>query len=494
MSETQEISAPPPPPRSRIQAGREFASRWGRRLHGHAKIIIPAGIAFGAALSGLLGYYETYKVVREELAPVIAAPARAPAQPSAPVAAPPAPPRLSFVVLPFANRSGDPEQDFFVDGLTDSLTTDLSRLEGSFVISRGSAFTYRGRSVDLRQVGRELGVRYVVEGSVLRSGDRVRVTAQLAEAESGRQLWADSFDGDRRDMLEMVDQATARLGRALGVQAIELESRRVEREQARNPDATDLALRGWAAVNRYIAPENMSAAEAHFRAALALQPQLTSALNGLAWVLAQRIGADMTTNRAGDAREAERLLTPVLTRDPENAFARAVQCWLQRFSDRAREAIANCQRSLQANPNLAATHAIIQGAYRTENNLLQALYHIEMAFQLSPRDPLLPTFYSIRGATFFHMGRYPEAIADFEQTGRIGERSGLWMVYLAATYALVGRQAEAEALAEELHGRSVPVNVARWRARSWAESSNTEFRQSRERLFEGMRRAGIPEE
>jgi TolB-like protein/class 3 adenylate cyclase/Flp pilus assembly protein TadD len=403
-------------------------------------------------------------------------------------------PRLSFVVLPFANRSGDAEQDYFVDGLTDSLTTDLARLDGSFVISRGSAFTYKGRAADPRQVGRELGVRYVVEGSVLRSGERVRVTAQLVEAESGRTLWSDSFDGERRDMLDMVDQATARLGRALGVQAIEQASRRAEREQAQNPDAADLSLRGWASINRGSSRENLDAAETAFRAALALQPRLTAALSGLAWVQAQRLGNDMAVDRAGTVREADELVVEVLRQDPDNATTLLVQCWVQQQSDRVRESIINCQRALRANPNSAAAHYVLQNSYQIDNQPFKALEHVESAFRLSPRDPLLPSFHFVKGVDLFYLHREQEAISEFEQVRRLGAMRGQSSVYLAATYALVGRQADAEKIVAEFRLHSPHVTIANWRALMRARSSDAEFHARREKLFEGMRRAGFPEQ
>jgi TolB-like protein len=155
-------------------------------------------------------------------------------------------PRLSIVVLPFENLSGDKEQDYFADGITDDLTTDLSHLQDSFVISRGTAFTYKSKPVDAKQIGRELGVRYLLEGSVRRIGDKVEVNAQLISTETGAHVWADRFDAERSKLGELQVEFVSRLANSLGVELIRAEALRSMRERPNNPDAVDLAMRGWA--------------------------------------------------------------------------------------------------------------------------------------------------------------------------------------------------------------------------------------------------------
>ena len=162
-----------------------------------------------------------------------------------PIAATPAP-RLSIVVLPFVNLSNDPDQEYFADGITDDLTTDLSRISGSFVIARTTAFTYKGKPVDAKQIGRELGVRYVLEGSVRRAGHHVQVNVQLIDAESGAHLWADRFDTDRADLAKAQKEITGRLARSLNLELLEAESHRIEQERAVDPDARDFIMHGWA--------------------------------------------------------------------------------------------------------------------------------------------------------------------------------------------------------------------------------------------------------
>ena len=177
----------------------------------------------------------------------------APSQPVAPPPEKPGPPRLSIVVLPFANIGGDPEQDYFADGVTESLTTDLSRISGAFVIGRSTAFTYKGKAVDLKSVGRELGVRYVLEGSVQRGGDRMRVNVQLIEAETGAHLWAERFDKPVADLFEMQDEIVARLANQLRAELVHAEARRAER--ALNPDSMDLYFQGQALSYRGVTPD-----------------------------------------------------------------------------------------------------------------------------------------------------------------------------------------------------------------------------------------------
>src|SRR5271154_5231744 len=181
------------------------------------------------------------------------------------------PPRLSIVVLPFANMGGDPEQEHFVDGVTESLTTDLSRIRGAFVIGRHTAFTYKGKAADLKQIGRELNVRYLLEGSMQRSGNRLRVNVQLIDAEIGNHVWAERFEKPLADLMDMQDEIVARLANTLNAQLIAAEARRAER--APNPDSMDLYFQGMAWINRGTTPEYMTQARGFFERALGLDPR-----------------------------------------------------------------------------------------------------------------------------------------------------------------------------------------------------------------------------
>ena len=189
------------------------------------------------------------------------------------------PPRLSIVVLPFANFGGDPEQDYFADGVTESLTTDLSRISGAFVIGRSTAFSYKGKAVDLKQIGRELNVRYILEGSLQRSGNRLRVNVQLLEAETASHIWAERFDKPVTDLFEMQDEILARLAGQLQTELIDAEARRAER--ALNPDSMDLYFQGRAWLNKGRALDNIARARSLFDRALAADPDNADALSAV---------------------------------------------------------------------------------------------------------------------------------------------------------------------------------------------------------------------
>ena len=228
-------------------------------------------------------------------------------------------PRLSIVVLPFANLGGDPEQDYFADGVTESLTTDLSRIAGSFVIARNTAFTFKSKAIDVKQIGRELNVRYVLEGSVQRGGNRLRVNAQLIDVETGNHLWAERFDKPLADLFDMQDEIVSRLANTLDTQLIAAEARRSERSL--HPNSMDLYFQGRAVANKGIAPEYQTQARGFFERALALDPENIEALVGLAGVDADIASSFMTDDRTTHLVAAEAATIKALSIAPEHARA-----------------------------------------------------------------------------------------------------------------------------------------------------------------------------
>jgi TolB-like protein len=238
-----------------------------------------------------------------------------PAQAKSPSAS--TPPRLSVVVLPFANLGGDPEQEYFVDGVTESLTTDLSRIAGSFVIARNTAFTYKGKHYDVKQIARELNVRYVLEGSVQRAANRLRVNVQLIDAETGAHLWAERFDKPVVDLFDMQDEIVSRLANALNAELIAAEANRAERSP--HPGSMDFYFTAW--MNRGSSPEYMTQARGYFERALALDPGNVEALVGMARVDSQRGAYFMADDRATPLTAAEATLTEVLSIAPNHPMA-----------------------------------------------------------------------------------------------------------------------------------------------------------------------------
>src|SRR5579863_8064774 len=253
-------------------------------------------------------------------------------------------PHLSIVVLPFVNIGGDPEQEYFVDGITESLTTDLSRIAGSFVIARNTAFTYKGKSADLKQIGRELNVRYVLEGSIQRGGNRMRLNIQLIDAETGNHLWAERFDKPLADLFDMQDEIVARLASQLGTQLIAAEARRAER--APHPDSMDLYFQGMACVNKGWAPEYVAQARGFFERALALDPGNIEALVGTSIADAIRGTGLMAHDRAARLAAAEAALTKVLSLVPEHALAHMFMGLVQLHTNRATQGIAEYEQAL----------------------------------------------------------------------------------------------------------------------------------------------------
>ena len=239
------------------------------------------------------------------------------------------------MVLPFANLGGDPEQDYFVDGVTESLTTDLSRIGGSVVIGRHTAFTYKDKAVDLKQIGRELNVRYVLEGSVQRGGNRLRVNAQLIDAETGNHIWAERFDKPVVDLLEMQDEIVARLARQLDAVLIAAEARRAER--APDPNSKDLFFQGLAWFNKGLAPNNVMQAQAYFERALAIDPDNVDALAWMAVACAAFAGGFAVEDRAVPLAAAEAASTKALSLAPDHALAHFAMSLVFGFSNRVRE-------------------------------------------------------------------------------------------------------------------------------------------------------------
>ena len=226
---------------------------------------------------------------------------------------------LSIVVLPFANIGGDPEQEYFVDGVTESLTTDLSRIAGAFVIARNTAFTFKGKAVDVKKLGRELNVRYVLEGSVQRGGNRLRVNVQLIDAETGNHLWAERFDKPVADLFDMQDEIVSRLANALDAELVAAEARRAERSA--NPDAMDLVFQGRAWLNRGWTPEYMARARGFFERAMALDPENIEAMVGLALVDDTEGAALLTDDPSARFAAAEAISTKALSLAPNHAAA-----------------------------------------------------------------------------------------------------------------------------------------------------------------------------
>jgi TolB-like protein/Flp pilus assembly protein TadD len=398
-------------------------------------------------------------------------------------------PRLSLVVLPFANLGGDPEQDYFVDGVTESLTTDLSRISGSFVIGRHTAFTFKGKAVDLRRIGRELNVRYVLEGSVQRGGNRLRVNVQLIDAETGNHLWAERFEKPIADLFDMQDEIVSRLANTLNAQLIEAEARRAERSP--HPDALDLYFQGMACSNKGRTSERLAQARSFFERALALDPENVEALVGMA-MIDQLVGVVLRPDdRLTRLAVAEATLTKVLSLAPSHARA---HCWLgaiQIHTNRAAQGIAECERALALDPNLANAHGIIGFAKIFLGRGEETESHVQEALRLSPRDVEVMAWMTFAGFAKLQLGADEEAVARFRRSVEINRNHPRTHFWLAAALAHLGRLDEARSALNAGLALDPTFTIARFS--TGAPSDNPRVRATWRRIRDGLRKAGMPE-
>jgi TolB-like protein/Tfp pilus assembly protein PilF len=398
-------------------------------------------------------------------------------------------PRLSMVVLPFANLGGDPEQEYFVDGVTESLTTDLSRISGSFVIARNTAFTYKGKPFDMKQIGRELNVRYVLEGSVQRSGSRLRVNVQLIDAETGTHLWAERFDKPVADLFDMQDEIVARLSNTLNAQLIATEARRAE--QTPHPDSMDLYFQGRAWLNKGMSTEYLTQASRFFERASARDPGNVEAFVGIAHANVLLCTMYATDDRAAAFATAEATLANALSLAPEHALAHFVLGLLQTSTNFAPQGIAECERALALDRNLARAHAALGYAKYILGRAEETEAHVNEAFRLSPRDTDAHVWLLIAGVALFHAGRDEEAVVLFRRSIETNRNLPLAHFCLAAALAHFGRHSEARAAVQAGLALNPSFTVARFR--TGVPSDNPTFLTQRERLIECMRKAGVPE-
>ena len=413
----------------------------------------------------------------------------APRTPIAPAPETHGPPRLSIVVLPFANIGGDPEQDYFVDGVTESLTTDLSRMSGMLVIGRNTAFTYKDKAVNLKTIGRELNVRYVLEGSVQRGGNRMRVNVQLIDAESGTHLWADRFEKPVADLFDMQDEIVARLANALNAQLVAAEARRAEKTP--HPDSIDLLFQGVACANRGTTLEVLQQARGYFERALTLDPDNLDALLQMA-IADATIGVNIDpADRTARLGAAEAALTRALFAAPENAFAHLFMGAVLTWTNRATQGIAEFERALALDRNLAAAHGFMGLAKIFIGRPEETEAHVGEALRLSPRDNRAYLWTAIAGYAKLRLGLDEEAVAWLRrsiETNPNLQRSHFW---LAVGLAHLGRLAEAAAAVQV--GRSLDPKFTIATFRAAASSDDPTYLAQSEQVYVGMRLAGVPD-
>jgi TolB-like protein len=401
--------------------------------------------------------------------------------------APALPNKPSIAVLPFNNMSGDPEQEYFADGVVEEIITALSRIHWLFVIARNSSFTYKGRAVDVKQVGRELGVRYVLEGSVRKAANRVRITAQLIVAVNGAHLWADRFEGALDDIFDLQDQVTESVVGAIAPKLEQAEVERAKHKPTESLDAYDYFLRGVASLHLWTREGNTEALRL-FNKAIEIDPDFSSAYGMAAWCYAERKSERWMLDRARETAEAARLgrKAAEVGRDDAIALARGGFALAYVVHD-VDAGAAFIDRALRLNPNLAdAWH--FSGwvrVYLGEPEL--AIKHFAHAMRLNPLDPL--TFIVQMGIAFAHFfaGRYDDASSWAEKALREKPEYHNALRVAAASNALARRMDEAHsAMARSLrlhptpHISNLKTEVPLRRPEDLA------------RYVEGLRKAGLP--
>jgi TolB-like protein/tetratricopeptide (TPR) repeat protein len=402
--------------------------------------------------------------------------------------APALPDKPSIAVLPFQNRSGDPEQEYFVDGMAEDIITALSRMRWLFVIARNSSFTYKGRAVDLKQVGRELGVRYVLEGSVRKAANGVRITGQLVDAATGAHLWADHFDGGLEDVFELQDQVTTSVVGAIAPRLERAEIERAKRKPTESLDAYDYFLRGMASVHQWTLDANDEALRV-FRKAIELDPDFASAYGMAAWCYTWRSINRWTVDRAQETAEATRLARRAVDLGADDAVALCMGGYALAFvtHDLDRGA-ALVDEALLMNPNLAwAWHS--SGwlrAFLGEPDV--AIKHLEHGMRLSPLDPFVFRAYAGLACAHLLAGRYEEASSWAEKA--LQRRPNLLVAVREAAvgYALAGQALKAQKVMEQLRQSDPELRISNFT--DWLPLRRP---QDIAKYEEGLRKAGLPE-
>jgi adenylate cyclase len=402
--------------------------------------------------------------------------------------------RLSIVVLPFSNLSGDAGQDYLGDVLTEELTTTLSRLPGSFVVSRTTAFSYRGKAMDVKQIGKELGVRYVLEGSAQKSGARVRVDAQLIDAATGAHLWADQFDAEQTDLLTMQDEIVTRLARAIQVELTSAEASRVARAHPENPDAEELALQCEAAYLRFGSlRKEMLPAYGLCEEALRIDNSNVRALVILAQRLAVGVYSRQSIDPQADRLKADDLISRALAVDSNYYLAHYAKSFLL-APQRPEEAIAEAERALALNPSFVQVYSALWIANWTSGRAEKAIEYADTGLRLSPHDPAAFAFLRDKGIGLLTLSRYEEASDFFKRAIAANPEDAVSYTGLTASLALSGNDAEARDTLRRYLALplDIPRTIAQFKARQPFDTPY--LRSFYDRYSEGLRKAGLPEE
>lgn len=391
--------------------------------------------------------------------------------------------RPSIAVLPFDNISGDPEQEYFADGISEDIITGLSKLRWFFVIARNSSFAYKGKAVDVKRAARELGVRYVLEGSVRKGGSRVRITAQLIDAATGNHIWADRYDGELADVFDLQDEITRKVVGAIEPKLLEAEAMRSQSRSSNNLGAWDLVMQANSVFWR-MTKNDVDAAIVLLKQAAARYPDYAPAQSLLAFALLFRAiptGAFVSP----DLEQALPLAARAAELDDNDPWAHLALGWAAVLMRRTDTAVHEYQRALEINPNFAAAHGHLGLALALDDQYDKAVEHVEQAIRMSPHDPQLFLFNVSLAIAHYLAGRYPEAVAFGRKA--VQQRAGFTGGHriFAASLAQAGQLNEARRALEELRKLQPDISIA------WIEANIPYKPDAMGKLIAGLRKAGL---
>ncbi len=413
--------------------------------------------------------------------------ADAAAEPAAAEGPLPLPDKPSIAVLPFQNLSGDPEQEYFADGISEDIITALSHFPWFFVIARNTTFTYKGQPVDVQAVAKELGVRYVLEGSVRKSGDRVRITTQLIEGVSGNHLWAERFDRELDDIFAVQDEITESVANAVAPELLAAEMRQARRRNTPNLDTWTQVMRAHSLINTY-SPGDNATATILLNEAIAADPQscIAHADLAMAQLWAGLYGWSEDTRAAYSA--ATRSAEAAVDLDGRDAWARTALGWNRMISRQHEEAIRELELAVEINPNLAIAHSVLGQAHAFSGDSVLGLEQTQFAIHLSPRDPLLGVMYAGCGIAYFSAGDYEGGVKWSGQAGQHRPPFNAAYRMVAAALGNLGRIDEARDAAQKFIAHSPGATVtASVRQMPW------KLPEHQQALADGLRKAGLPE-
>jgi TolB-like protein/tetratricopeptide (TPR) repeat protein len=398
------------------------------------------------------------------------------------------PDRPSIAVLPFQNMSGDPEQEYFADGMVEEIITALSRFRHLFVIARNSSFTYKGRAVDVKRVGRELGVRYVVEGSVRKVGGEVRITGQLIDTSTGAHLWADRFEGRLEDIFDLQDQVTESVVGAITPKLEQAEIERARRKPTENLDAYDYFLRGMSAVHRWT-KEGCDEALRMFRKAIEIDPYFASAYGMAVRCYSQRKAGSWTADREQDVAEVEQLALRAARLGVDDAVALCTAgIGLAFVVGETEKGATLIDRALTLNPNLAMAWLFSGWMNVWGGQPDVAIEHVAHAMRLSPNDPQIAMMHAATACAHFFAGRIADATTWAERSAALQPNYFVGACVLAASRAIAGHVLDAQKAMARLRSIDPTLRIA-----NLGEWFPIRRQGDLSRWVEGLRKAGLPE-